>query len=888
MKIFENKGLFKKILIVLVAIILIEYSVPINISKADSDSEWGGVLFKPIQSFLLAIGDVGESLLNTFVMQEGKTIVTLSKKESWIDNIFFINGLITNPIKTELAFIGKKIVKKVSNELKDADFEDAIELPIISMSPEEIFSNQVPLLDVNILHPKEFKNDAGEKVESVVSTLQSTISSWYNVLRDIAIVAFLSVLVYIGIRILISSASGDKAKYKQMLTDWVVGLCLLFFMHYIMSFAMIFTEKITDLLNVNNEAIIISADNVNLGAFGQKNGNEDLIAKYNLDENEKQVDTLSWRTNLVGYVRFYAQTNVNSMPVALRMAYTIMYLVIVIYTYMFLFQYLKRVFNMVLLTLIAPVVAFAYPLDKVNDGHAQAFNMWLKEYIFNLLLQPMHLILYSVLMGTAINLVTDFPLYGLIVLGCLLQVEKLIRKMFGFDKSQISQSASSGAFTGAMVMKGVDAVVNRTKNKGLPSKGGGGSEKGSSGHDDRVRMAENRTANDSSTEDDFMRNALGGGSGSTDTESENPANDGGSDTTNPELDNGNAPLEQEQKDDVDKLTPGNSNYLHQKDPDKYDEYGNYMPRNGKDPQNRYNDSMIKDDTDKLTPGDANYFHQKDPDKYDEYGNYKPRDGKNIAIDGKDKQSKGKNTIIRNGSKAKLSSKAKQLRNSKGAKYAGAAVRLYAPKLAKTALKGAAMTAGAVTLGSIGVAAGLASDDFSNVLKYGSAAASGGALVGNIAANKAMSAPSAISAKMQQRRDELAREAYKDDPKGYKQYLNSQADKAFLSSKEIKRQYAEAFGESKAIQMMNNALQYRAHGITDNNLIIKTMKEDSGEIGKTSVTDNRRIAAAKLASGVSNGKDIKEMKERLKNQGYKDDIINQNEEFIRGVKGLKYN
>ena len=298
--------------------------------------------------------------------------------------------------------------------------------------------------------------------------------------------------------------------------------------------------------------------------------------------------------------------------------------------------------------------------------------------------------------------------------------------------------------------------------------------------------------------------------------------------------------------------------------------------------------MIKDDTDKLTPGDSNYLYQKNPDKYDEYGNYIPRDGKNIAIDGKDKQSKGKNTIIRNGSKAKLSSKAKQLSNSKGAKYAGAAVRLYAPKLAKTALKGAAMTAGAVTLGSIGVAAGLASDDFSNVLKYGSAAASGGALVGNIAANKAMSAPSAISAKIQQRRDELAREAYKDDPKGYKQYLNSQADKAFLSSKEIKRQYAEAFGESKAIQMMNNALQYRAHGITDNNLIIKTMKEDSGEIGKTSVTDNRRIAAAKLASGVSNGKDIKEMKERLKNQGYKDDIINQNEEFIRGIKGLKYN
>ena len=876
MKIFENKGLFKKILIVLVAIILIEYSVPINISKADSDSEWGGVLFKPIQAFLLAIGDVGGSLLNTFVMQEGKTIVTLTKQDELFDNIFVIASLITNPVHTMTALWTKKVISVVSNELKDEDFADAIELPIISISPEEIFSNDVPLLDVNILNPKEYKNENGEKIESVVSTLQSTISAWYNVLRDIAIVAFLSVLVYIGIRILISSASSDKAKYKQMLTDWVVGLCLLFFMHYIMSFAMIFTEKITDLLNVNNEAILISSSNVNLDQFDQKNGSEDLIAKYNVDENGNQVNTLSWKTNLIGYIRFWAQTNNNSMPVSMRMAYTIMYLVIVIYTYMFLFQYLKRVFNMVLLTLIAPIVAFAYPLDKVNDGHAQAFNMWLKEYIFNLLLQPMHLILYSVLMGTAINLVAEYPLYGLIVLGCLLQVEKLIRKMFGFDKNQTTQPASSGAFTGAMVMKGIDTVINRAKNKGLPTKGGGGAEKGSSGHDDKVRLADNRTVSDSAAEDDFMRNALGGVSSV-----KNPKQD---------LDKGNTSIEQGQNpDDADKLTPGDANYLHQNYPEKYDEYGNYIARDGNDTQNRDNDTIIKDDTDKLTPGNANYLRQMNPDKYDEYGNYIARDG-NGKIDKKDTknaQNKGKKTIIRNGSK-KLSTKAKQISNSKGAKYAGAAVRLYAPKLAKTALKGAAMTAGAVTLGTVGVAAGLASDDFTNVLKYGGAAASGGAVVGNVAASRAMSAPSAISAKMQQRRDELAREAYRDDPKGYKQYLNEQADKAFLSSKEIKRQYVDAFGESRANEMMNNALRYREHGITDNNLIIKTMKETSGEIGKTGAADNRRIAAAKLASGVSNGKDIKEMKERLKNQGYKDDMINQNEEFIRGIKGLKYN
>ena len=226
------------------------------------------------------------------------------------------------------------------------------------------------------------------------------------------------------------------------------------------------------------------------------------------------------------------------------------------------------------------------------------------------------------------------------------------------------------------------------------------------------------------------------------------------------------------------------------------------------------------------------------------------------------------------------------------KKAGAIVRMTVPKAGKAILKGSAMAVGAGTLGMIGVAGGLASDNSMNVLKYGAAGLSGGALVGNVAANGVLNGvskgPSSISQKVQAKRDEIAREAYKDDPKGYKQYLNEQADKQFLRDKEIRQQYANAFGDKEATTMMQNAIAYRQHGITDNEVIIKAMKETSGDIGKTDVTDNRRIAAAKLASGISNSKDIENMTKRLQKQGYKDDIIDQNEEFIRSIKGLKYN
>ena len=49
---------------------------------------------------------------------------------------------------------------------------------------------------------------------------------------------------------MISSTSSDKAKYKQMLVDWIVALWLMFVMQYIMSFSNLLVEKIIDLIEM--------------------------------------------------------------------------------------------------------------------------------------------------------------------------------------------------------------------------------------------------------------------------------------------------------------------------------------------------------------------------------------------------------------------------------------------------------------------------------------------------------------------------------------------------------------------------------------------------------------------------------------------------------------
>ena len=84
---------------------------------------------------------------------------------------------------------------------------------------------------------------AGEGIQkSTAAQLAPTVAGWYKNLRNIAVIGSLSILVYIGIRIVLSSTAKDQSKYKQMLSDWVIALCLIFIMHYIMAGANLFVE----------------------------------------------------------------------------------------------------------------------------------------------------------------------------------------------------------------------------------------------------------------------------------------------------------------------------------------------------------------------------------------------------------------------------------------------------------------------------------------------------------------------------------------------------------------------------------------------------------------------------------------------------------------------
>lgn len=439
----------QKIALILVCITTLNFIAPTQISNADI----GGALFSPIKELFATIGDVVMDLLDLGLTGTWKSV-----------------------IKTGILDADYAPGSDDDNNLWVGD-DDAIDLPRFRMSPETIFSNKVELLNIDFINPinSDDYTVKNEDTTTALKDLRKVIASWYVAIRNLSLVAMLSILVYVGIKIIISSAASDKAKYKQMLVDWLVGICLLFMLHYIMAFTLFVTESITNLISSS------ATENVELNNNPKgKNGKTGPI-KFNEDytyngKDYKKGDELTTVQNLTAYARFYVQIR----DVKKSFTFLIIYLALVVYTVMFAIIYLKRVLTIAFLTMIAPFVAMTYPIDKMNDGKAQAFNMWFKEYLMNALIQPFHLILYTVLIGSAVDLASNNLLYALVAMGFLVPAEKLLKKMFGLDKGAtppgLGGAIAAGA--GSQIAKSLMSKGKGTNVK--PGSGGNGSAENTS------------------------------------------------------------------------------------------------------------------------------------------------------------------------------------------------------------------------------------------------------------------------------------------------------------------------------------------------------------------------------------------------------------------------
>ena len=514
MKLLRKKSFTQKIIIAVIFVILFNFSVPVEAKAIGIPwGDLGSKLLKELMNLIVTLGDVVMGLLNKVML--GTTDMT-----SAILNY-------DDPNLTEGGFVDPSTAPDGAETIEvEHAFEDSwwggtssklkkYKIPNFMYSPEAIFGNKVAQLDVNFINPHQYAgitqetraddytNQMGsddDKVTersttTITSKIGGTIADWYKSLRNIAAAGLLSVLVYIGIRILIGSTAQDKAKYKERLMDWVTALILVFAIHFIMAGILLICEQVTNMLSSGANEFIVHVTNTKKedeeetettsaeGTSTEGTGTGDTTTEGGSGDSAPSDgdngNDISFKTNLMGYVRFMTQVE-SAIDSA---GYSIMYVALVIYTVMFTFTYLKRVLYMAFFTMIAPLVALTYPLDKMGDGKAQAFGLWLKEYTMNAIIQPVHLLLYTVLVTSAISLARDNPLYAIVALAFLTPAEKFVKKMFGLDKASTPSTLGSMA-AGGLALSGVGKVAGAFRGRGSNSNSNNKGGNGSSGSDE--------------------------------------------------------------------------------------------------------------------------------------------------------------------------------------------------------------------------------------------------------------------------------------------------------------------------------------------------------------------------------------------------------------------
>ena len=217
---------------------------------------------------------------------------------------------------------------------------------------DTIFFNQLPLFDINV-----FSMTTAEGVQlqsgNVLYDIRNNVSKWYYAIRNLCIALSLAVLVYIAVRMAISNLAEDRAKYKKMLKDWLVGFALIFVLHYLMIF----------IVNLNNGIVSV----LDTARHRQASTTTASVAIFN-------TTTSSLQTSIL--VQAFDVTLSRGMTAA------ILYVMLVGMTMLFIVVYIKRFITICFLTMIAPLITVTYSIDKVGDGRAQALGKWLKEIVF--------------------------------------------------------------------------------------------------------------------------------------------------------------------------------------------------------------------------------------------------------------------------------------------------------------------------------------------------------------------------------------------------------------------------------------------------------------------------------------------------------------------------
>lgn len=244
--------------------------------------------------------------------------------------------------------------------------------------------------------------------DTIANTFRTSVAQWYYSLRLVAAAGLLVILIYVGVKMVLSTIGKDQARYKEMFIDWVCSVALLFMLHWIIAF-------------------VITVNNAMMNGLASNGG----------DTTGKMLSELASHLFDAGFQSILA---------------AVIYLVLVGQIFKFFILYIKRMITVGFLIMISPLISITYSIDKMGDKKAQALSAWLKELSYNILIQPFHAIIFFSFYDSITSMIDDSIapyVLSIVILSFMTKAEEIVRHIFHFEARHMGSMKEAASTFGA-------------------------------------------------------------------------------------------------------------------------------------------------------------------------------------------------------------------------------------------------------------------------------------------------------------------------------------------------------------------------------------------------------------------------------------------------------
>lgn len=245
-------------------------------------------------------------------------------------------------------------------------------------------------------------------VISIMDGIKEFALGIFTLFRYFAIALILLILIFTVLRLAVSDLAVDRARYKTVLKAWVAGLIFICALPYIIVIINTICDYLTDFLW--NARLTLEE------------------AGYSSFENELYLESLNGIVETGG------------LKVA---AYVIEFVAFLIIQIKFIGKYLKRLVSALVLVATAPIIGVGHVFSILAGKEVGTISRWVSKYTTNMIMQPLHALIYLIFMFGASEIAISAPLLAVLFLWALSRAEKIFSAIlqikFGSIKSVVSK-----------------------------------------------------------------------------------------------------------------------------------------------------------------------------------------------------------------------------------------------------------------------------------------------------------------------------------------------------------------------------------------------------------------------------------------------------------------